>query len=227
MTTVSCRTVRAALIGTFAVFAGVVSSPSRAQAPVSAAVAAANKSQLVDLVQKSHVTDIWPSKLVGTVNYKLSSAAWSTLLSKDGVNGQARLGRNLGEYIKAQGIGDLEKVETSDNNNRATTQGEVDELIGTAKTKIGLTVEATQPKLAAGQSRLLLNYISYVGSFLSRSGWTPRGGRANIKLVLSSNAKDIAVTVSKDATNFSIIAPVKEPIDWSGKMEKGLRRGGK
>ena len=227
MTTVFRRTLRPAFLGAFVVFTGAISSPLRAQAPVSTAVAASNKAQLVDLVQKSHVTDIWPSKLVGTVNYKLSAAAWKTLLSKDGVNGQARLGRNLGEYIKAQGIGDLERVETSDNNNRATTQGEVDELIGTAKTKIGLTVEATQPKLAPTQSRLLLNYISYIGSFLSRSGWTPRGGRANIKLILSSNAKDVAVTVSKDATNFSVITPIKEPIDWSGKMEKGLRRGGK
>ena len=148
-------------------------------------------------------------------------------MSKDGVNGAARLGRNLGEYIKAQGIGDLEKVETSNNNNRASTQGQVDELIATAKTKIGLTIDATQPQLAPAQSRLLLNYVSYVGSFLSRSGWTPRGGRANIKLVFSSSAKDVAVTFSKDATNFSIVAPIKEPIDWSGKMEKGLRRGGK
>ena len=214
-------------LGVALVLGAVWATPSRAQAPVSASVAAANKTQLVDLVQKSHVTDIWPSKLVGTVNFKLSDAAWKTFLSKDGVNGAARLGRNLGEYVKAQGIGDLERVETSKNNNRAATQDQVDELIGAAKKKIGLTIEATQPALAPAQGRLLLNYTSFVGSFLSRSGWTPRGGRANIKLILSSSAKDVAVTFSKDATNFSIIAPIKEPIDWSGKMEKGLRRGEK
>ena len=221
------RTVRPVLLGVALVSNLFLMATAQAQKPVSASVASANKTQLVDLVQKSHVTDIWPSKLIATVDFKLSDAAWKTMLSRDGVNGAARLGRNIGEYIKAQGIGDLEKVETSENNNRAATQDQVDELIAGAKKKIALTVEATQPKLAPAQSRLLLNYVSYVGSFLSRSGWTPRGGRANIKLIFSSSAKDVKVSFSKDATNFSIVAPIKEPIDWSGKMEKGLKRGAK
>jgi hypothetical protein len=204
-------------------------SPASAQAPapVSATVAAAKKTELVALVQESHVNDIWPSKLIGTVNFKLSAPAWKTLLSKEGVTGAARLGRNMGSYIKQQEIGDLERIETANNNDRKSTQDEVDELIAAAKTKVGLTIEATQPKLSPLQSQTLLNYISGVGGFLDRASWTPRGGRANIKLIFSSSAKDIAVMTSKDATNFTVIAPTKVPIDWSNKMEKGLKRGGK
>lgn len=203
------------------------SAQAPASAPVSAAVAAANKAELVALVQEFHVNDIWPSKLIGTINFKLSAPAWKVMLSTQGVNGAARLARNMGDYIKEQEIGDLERIETANNNDRKGNQEDVDELIAEARKKISVTIEATQPKLSPAKSQLFLNYVSYVGQFLDRNGWTPRGGRANIKLVISSTAKDIAVTTSKDATNFTIIAPLQEPLDWSSKIDRGLKRGGK
>ena len=208
----------------FALALGAISNSAHAQAPVSASVSAANKAQLVRLVQESHVTDIWPSKIVATFNFKLSSAAWAVLLSKDGVNAAGRQGRNVGKWVLQQGIGDLEKLETSNNNDRKSMQSEVDALIGVAKTKIGLSVEATQPKMTPAQGKLLLAYLNFLTDYPENNNWMPRGGRANFKLIFSSSAKDVAVSASKDATNFTVIAPAKEPIDWGGKIEKALGR---
>ena len=221
------RPVRHLLPGATALLLCLSLAPAHAQASVSAQVAEANKADLVDAVHTFQISDIWPSKLVGNVNWKLSDPAWKLFLSPDGVNATSRLGRNLGNYIKAQGIGDLEEVETSNNNDRKSTQTEVDELIAQAKPKLSLTVEATQPKLSAAQSHWILNYLGTVSEFVGSGDWTPRGGRANIKLVFSSTAKDISSTASKDATNFSIIAPLKEVPDWGTKLLKGFKRNAK
>lgn len=199
---------------------------AHAQAPVSASVAEENKTELMESVQRFQISDIWPSKLIGNVNWKLSAPAWKVMLSPDGVNATARLGRNLGGYIKNQGFGDLEEIETA-NNDRKGAQGEVDELIAQTKDKISFSVEATQPKLSPTQIHTLLMYLGHVAEFIERDKWAPRGGRANIKLVFSSTAKDITSTGSKDATNFSIIAPLKEVPDWGTKLDKGLKRGAK
>ncbi len=149
------------------------------------------------------------------------------MLSPEAVNGVSYLSKDAGSYIKAQGGGDLDRVEESNSNDRQSTQGQVDELIAKSKTKFSFAMEATQPKLSPTQGKLMLNYLAVVAGFLDQSHWTPRGGRANIKLIISSSAKDVAVTTSKDGTNFTIIAPLKEPADWGGKIERGLKRGGK
>lgn len=224
---ISRRTARPLSLCATALLLSLSHLPARAQAPVSVPVATENKAELVNLVHEFHVNDIWPSKLIAGVDFKLSDAAWKVMLSKEGVNGAARLARNMGDYIKEQGIGDLERIETANNNDRKGNQEDVDELIAEARKKLSVTIEATQPKLSPAKSQLFLNYVSYVGQFLDRNGWTPRGGRANIKLVISSTAKDIVVTVSKDATNFTIIAPLQEPLDWSSKIDRGMKRGGK
>lgn len=224
MLVTSRRSLRPLLLGAAALSILV---PARAQAPVAAPVGAANKAELAQRVQEYHVSDIWPSKLVAGIDFKLSAAAWKAMLAPEGVNAAARVARDMGDYIKTQGIGDLESVETANNNDRKSTQEEVDALIGEAKKKLSLSVDATQPKMSPNQIRLLYAYFNYVGGFLDRSDWAPRGGRANVKLVISSTAKDIAVTVSKDATNFTVIAPLKEPLDWGSKIDKGMKRGGK
>ncbi len=187
-------------------------APAHAQAPVPASVGAANKAELVNLVHEFQGNTIWSSKL---------------MLSPAGVNGVSYLSKDAGNYIKAQGGGDLDRVEESNSSDRQSSQGEVDRLIAQSKTKFSFTMEATQPKLSPAQGSLMLNYLAVVAGFLDRGDWTPRGGRANIKLVFSCTAKDVAVTTSKDATNFTIIAPLKEPSDWGGKIERGLKRGGK
>lgn len=202
-------------------------APAHAQAPVPASVGAANKAELVNLVHEFQGNTIWSSKLIGTFKWNLSAAAWKLMLSPAGVNGVSYLSKDAGNYIKAQGGGDLDRVEESNSSDRQSSQGEVDRLIAQSKTKFSFTMEATQPKLSPAQGSLMLNYLAVVAGFLDRGDWTPRGGRANIKLVFSCTAKDVAVTTSKDATNFTIIAPLKEPSDWGGKIERGLKRGGK
>lgn len=217
------RSARPILLGVSSLFL----APAHAQAPVSPAVAASNKTELVNRVHEFQGNTIWSSKLIGTFNWKLSSAAWKLMLSPEGVNGVSYLSKDAGNYIKAQGGGDLDRVEESNSNDRQSAQGEIDQMIAKSKTKFSFTMEATQPKLSAGQGKLMLDYLAVVAGFLDQKHWTPRGGRANIKLVFSSTAKDVSVTTSKDATNFTIIAPLKEPSDWGGKIERGLKRGGK
>lgn len=202
-------------------------APAHAQAPVSASVGATNKAELVNRLHEFQGNTIWSSKLIGTFNWNLSAPAWKLMLSPAGVNGVAFLSKDAGNYIKSHGGGDLDRVEDSNSGDRQSAQGEIDRLIAQSKNKFSFSMEATQPKLSPAQGALMLNYLGVVAGFLDRGDWTPRGGRANIKLVFSSTAKDVAVTTSKDATNFSIIAPLKEPADWGGKIERGLKRGGK
>ena len=149
------------------------------------------------------------------------------MLSPAGVNGLAFLSKDAGNYIKAQGGGDLDRTEDSNNGSRQSAQGQIDEMIAQSKDKFTFTMEATEPSLSPAQSSLMLNYLASVAGFIDRGDWTPRGGRANMKLVISSTAKDVAVTTSGDGTNFTIVAPLNEPSDWGGKIERGLKRGGK
>lgn len=202
-------------------------APAHAQAPVPAPVAATNKAELVDRVHEFQGNTIWSSKLIGSFNWNLSAAAWKVMLSPAGVNGLAYLSKDAGNYIKAQGGGDLDATEDSNNGDRQSAQGQIDQMIAQSKNKFSFSMEATQPTLSPAQSSLMLNYLASVAGFIDRGDWTPRGGRANIKLLISSTAKDVAVITSKDATNFTIVAPLKEPSDWGGKIERGLKRGGK
>lgn len=201
--------------------------PAHAQAPVPASVAAANKADLVNRVHEFQGNTIWSSKLIGSFNWNLSAAAWKVMLSPAGVNGLAYLSKNAGNYIKAQGGGDLDATEDSNNGDRQSAQGQIDQMIARSKNKFSFSMEATQPTLSPAQSSLMLNYLAFVAGFIDRGDWTPRGGRANIKLLISSTAKDVAVITSKDTTNLTIVAPLKEPSDWGGKIERGLKRGGK
>ena len=202
-------------------------APAHAQAPVPASVAAANKAELVNRVHEFQGNTIWSSKLIGSFNWNLSAAAWKVMLSPAGVNGLAYLSKDAGNYIKAQGGGDLDATEDSNNGDRQSAQGQIDQMIAQSKNKFSFSMEATQPTLSPAQSSLMLNYLASVAGFIDRGDWTPRGGHANIKLLISSTAKDVAVITSKDATNFTIVAPLKEPSDWGGKIERGLKRGGK
>ncbi|WP_419805500.1 hypothetical protein [Terriglobus sp.] len=201
-------------------------APACAQAPVSASVAAANKAELVDRVHEFQGNTIWSSKLIGSFNWNLSEAAWKVMLSAAGVNGVAFLSKDAGNYIKAHGGGDLDRTEDSNNGDRKSAQGQIDQMIAQSKDKFSFSMEATQPSLSPAQSSLMLNYLASVAGFIDRGDWTPRGGHANIKLQISSTAKDVAVITSKDATDFTIVAPLSEPSDWGGKIERGLKRGG-
>lgn len=224
------RTQRSLFLRSLFLGAGALSMlvpvPAHAQSPVPAATAVANKAELAQRVHEYQGNDIWPSKLVAGMDFKLSAAAWKIMLSSDGVEYTSRFSRDLGNYIKAQKLGDLDRVETANNNDRQSTQPEVDELLAQAKKKVSFAVEATQPSFSPTKTKMFLTYLTYVGQFIGRGNWSPRGGRANIKLVMSSTAKDIAVVTSKDATNFTIIAPLQEPADWGTKIDRGLKRGG-
>ncbi len=200
--------------------------PAFAQAPVPASVAAANKEELVNRVHEFQGNTIWSSKLIGSFNWNLSEAAWKVMLSPAGVNGLAFLSKDAGNYIKAQGGGDLDRTEDSNSGDRKSAQGQIDQMIADSKNKFTFTMEATEPSLSPAQSSLMLNYLASVAGFIDRGDWKPRGGRANIKLQISSTAKDVAVITSKDATDFTIVAPLNEPTDWGGKIERGLKRGG-
>ena len=202
-------------------------APACAQAPVPASVGAANKAELVNRVHEFQGNTIWASKLIGSFDWNLSEAAWKVMLSPAGVNGLAFLSKDAGNYIKAQGGGDLDRTEDSNSGDRQSAQGQIDEMIAQSKDKFTFTMEATEPSLSPAQSSLMLNYLASVAGFIDRGDWTPRGGRANIKLVISSTAKDVAVTTSGDGTDFVIVAPLNEPSDWGGKIERGLKRGGK
>lgn len=195
-------------------------------APVSAAVAEANKAELVARVKEINIGDIWPSRVVSELmTFKLSEEAWKVLLSDKGIKKAAGAARDINDYAMRIGLGDLEKLESA-NNAREANQGDVTEQIAKLKPLIAFHLEATQPKVSPTASNLILNAFSTVPEHMDRGVWKPAGGKADITLIMSPTASDSSVIINPAKTVFTITAPVKTEVPgWAIKIEKGLDRG--
>ena len=195
--------------------------------PVSAAVAEANKAELVARVKEANTGDIWPSRVVDELmTFKLSEEAWKTLLSDKGVSSVFSLTRSVGSYAVRVGLGDLERAESANNNARKANQDDVTEIMNAIKPVLALHIEATQPKVSLTASKLILTSLSVVGEHISRGDWKPSGGKADITLIMSPVAADSSVKINPAKTVFTITAPTKTEVPgWAIKIEKGLDRG--
>lgn len=200
---------------------------TNAGSPVSAAIAAAHKAELIAKVRELGGTDQWPSRVVDEImTFKLSEAGWQLLLSDKGVKVAFGAARDVNDYAKRIGLGDLEAVESANSNARAANQADVGELLAKFKPQIMLTFEATQPVISPISASLILRAFATVPEHMDRGVWKPAGGRAIIRLALSPDAKDVTILINPDKTSFSIITPSKVEIPgWSTKIEKGLDRG--
>ncbi|MBC7805456.1 MAG: hypothetical protein H7145_04825 [Akkermansiaceae bacterium] len=202
-------------------------SSTYAGSPVSADVAAANKAELVARVREVNSQDFWPSRVVNEMmTFKLSEEAWKVMLSEKGIRATFGAARDINDYAKRIGLGDLENVESANSNAREANQGDVTELLAKLKPLISLTLEATQPEVSPTSASLILRTFSTVPEHMDRGVWKPAGGRANLTVVLSPVAQDVTVVINSDKTSFNITAPSKAEIPgWSTKIEKGLDRG--
>lgn len=196
-------------------------------APVSEAVASAHKTELVAKVRELSSGDQWSSRVVSElVTFKLSEAGWQLMLSDKGVKVALGAARDINDYAKRIGLGDLEAVESANNNAREANQADVGELLATYKPVIALTFEATQPTISPTSSSLILRAFSTVPEHMDRGVWKPAGGKAAIRVVLSPDAKEATVTMNREKTAFVVTTSSKiEMPGWSTKIEKGLDRG--
>ncbi|MBC8139618.1 MAG: hypothetical protein H8F28_27370 [Fibrella sp.] len=202
-------------------------SSTYAGSPVSATVATANKAELVARVRAVNSQDFWQSRVVSEMmTFNLSEEAWKVLLSDKGVKAAFGAARDINDYAKRVGLGDLENVESANDNAREANQGDVTELLAKLKPLISLTLEATQPEVSPTSASLILRTFSTVPEHMDRGVWKPAGGKANITTILSPVAQDVTITINSDKTAFTITAPSKTEIPgWSTKIEKGLDRG--
>lgn len=195
-------------------------------APVSAAVAEANKAELVARVKEANTGDFWPSRVVSELmTFKLSEEAWKTLLSEKGVSSVFSLTQSIGRYATRVGLGDLERAESANNNARKANQDDVTEIMNAIKPVLALHIEATQPKVSPTSGKLILTSFSVLAGHMEKD-WKPAGGKADITLIMSPVAADSSVKINAAKTVFTIIAPVKTEVPgWAIKIEKGLDRG--
>lgn len=195
-------------------------------APVTAAVAEANKAELVARVKEANTGDVWPSRVVSELmTFKLSDEAWKVLLSEKGVSSVFSLTQNIGRYAVRIGLGDLERAESANNNARQANQDDVTEIMNAIKPVLALHFEATQPKVSPTSGKLILASLSVVGGYMERD-WKPAGGKADITMIMSPTASDSSVKINPAKTVFTITAPVKTEVPgWAIKIEKGLDRG--
>lgn len=198
-----------------------------AGSPVSDAVAAANKAELVARVKAVNTNDFWPSRVVNELmTFKLSEEAWKVMLSDKGVRAAFGAARDINDYAVRIGLGDLEKIESANNNAREANQGDVTEQIAVLKPLIALRLEATQPTVSPTAASLITRTFSTVPEHMDRGVWKPAGGKADITIILSPVATDTTVTMNTAKTVFVVTSPSKaELAGWSVKIEKGLDRG--
>ncbi|MBC8102615.1 MAG: hypothetical protein H7Z41_08515 [Cytophagales bacterium] len=204
-----------------------MSSSAYLGSPVSAAAEKTYKAELVARVRTLGGQDQWPSRVVEEMMaFKLSEAGWQLMLSEKGVKVAFGAARDINDYAKRVGLGDLEQVESANNNDRAGNQGDVGELLATLKPVIALTFEATQPNISPAAASLILRAFATIPEHMDRGVWKPAGGQAKIRVILSPDAADTTVVMNPEKTSFSVTTSSRtEMPGWSTKIEKGLDRG--
>ena len=205
----------------------VIKTAAYTGAPVSDAVAAANKAELVARVKEVNSTDFWMSRVVNELmTFHLSEAAWKVMLSDKGVKAAFGAARDLNDYAVRVGLGDLEKLESANSNAREANQPDVTEQLAKLKPLIAIRLEATQPDVSPTAASLITRTFSTIPEHRDRGVWKPAGGKADITIIVSPVATDTTVTMDAAKTKFVVMSPSKSEIaGWSVKIEKGLDRG--
>jgi hypothetical protein len=193
------------------------------------AALADNKSDLADAVYDYNKCYWAQDMVMKLMNFKLSPGIWTKMLEKDGwgISTTSNAARNMEEFAKKNGWGDLEEAESANNNDRANNKAHVLEMVDTLKPKIGFTLQADL-KGSNAEWDLVHRYMTTVTEFLANGDWKPRAKTPFITLVVTSAVKDVVVTVTPDGKNFTVSCPSNhETEEWDGKITKGLQKAGR
>ena len=189
-----------------------------------------NQSDLADAVYDYNKC-YWAQDMVNKLmSFKLSPGIWTKMLEKDGygISTTSNAARNMEEFAKKNGWGDLEEAESANNNDRENNKAHVYEMVDSLKSKIGFTLQADALKGTNAEWDLVHRYMGVVTEFLANGDWKPRGTTPFITLAVTPTAKDVSVTATPDGKHFTITAPSDhETEEWDGKMTKGLQRAGR
>ena len=189
-----------------------------------------NKSDLADAVYDYNKC-YWAQDMVNKLMaFKLSPGIWTKMLEKDGwgISTTSNAARNMEEFAKKNGWGDLEEAESANNNDRDNNKPHVYEMVDSLKDKMGFTLQADALKGTNAEWDLVHRYMTCVSEFLANGEWKPRAKTPFITLAVTPSVKDVSVTVTPDGKHFTVSAPSDhETEEWDGKITKGLQRAGR
>lgn len=148
---------------------------------------------LVDRIFQSSSLCWWrPTIVERLMTFKMSDAMWQKMLEPDGFNAVRAAANGMQLYIKRQGLGDLEAIETT-SKDRNAKRSEIEKKVDGLKEKITLNIDAKGP-YSNGQFLTVRSYLLATGEFLSKQKWTPRDGVAHIKLRFDHKSKTLSAT---------------------------------
>jgi hypothetical protein len=173
-----------------------------------------------------------------TIN--LSETMWTNLLDKDkspqGMKHFAALGTALiqcHDYLyETKMMGKCDGYSYPSEEVKSDCEREIIE----DKNKVRVTINGSSIKFTPSSYRLLMGYVSSVSDFISNGSslygfcrkWRPKTKELHIIIELSDKVKDIAVKWSADGKTATVTGPAYNEVDeWSGKIGKGLEKGGK
>jgi hypothetical protein len=167
--------------------------------------------------------------------FKFSPSCWAAFLDpqktgNEGGFGQMRYWvRYVAEYAKREGMGDIYELAVDDKTIEKANRPMIDEFIQKLRGKFSMTVEG--PVECRGKAYEFLTRYPY--DVLGRIGyttpeWSPKSGEAHFTVSISPVAKDIAVKISPDGKQFSIVGPAYiEAYSTKDKIENGMERANK
>jgi hypothetical protein len=190
--------------------------------------------QQKELADKFEIEYDYTHKLVlnSFFTLKLSDACWTRMLddnaSPSGVQKVNFSINQVMDYLKRQGLGDLQSLNSTNQTEALMNRPRLNRLVDAAKPNFAFTLDGTPYKACTDENwRLLLSYMTSVTEYIGFDMpiWKPRGGKADITLAVSPTAKKLTVGIDPEATKFTITAPVDEVDEWSVALKNGLRKG--
>lgn len=143
-----------------------------------------------------------------------------------GVKSMAYATRDLIDYGKRMGYGDLRQWENSGSGTKEEWKPRIEAMLDEWRPKFSLTIKADSPTCDSMNFDLFLRYLGTVTSCLTNDEWKPSSGQCHIVFVASKTAKDMSVGISPDGKTYTVTAPIDvEPSEWDSKIKKGFQRG--
>lgn len=131
--------------------------------------------------------------------------------------------RDVLQYAMAVGADDWDKIETQSANDPKTNRELVDKLMNEFKPRLSITTTVEGDDCDAGHGSLWLKYWSQIPTSLKN--YPPKANKVTVTLNVTSKAKDVSVTTSKDGSTITITAPRdKEPAAWTDKYDTALKK---
>lgn len=169
-----------------------------------------------------------PLTMKKLIDFQMSPAWWTAMTDKDqaGVKSMCYATRDLIDFGKRMGWGDLYQWENSGNGTKEEWKPRIEAMLDEWRPKVSLTIKADSPTCDKMNFDLFLRYLGTVTSALTDDSWKPASGQCHIVFVPSKTAKDIACAISPDGKIYTITAPIEvEPNEWDSKIKKGFQRG--